>query len=114
MKLCDNGKKRFNLAAIEGSAAYLAPEVLLHDNDFVPASDVWAMCCTAIQWFTGRCPWSCGVTDVKTIRAKQKEKAEPDELRNVPLGVRKILKRGLNYSAVQRPSAGEMKHMLSK
>ena len=127
VKLCDFGLVHLKTHAeitmegdrAVGTPAYTAPEVLVGvpmGNKILPqlCSDVWAMSCSAVEWFSGRFLWKLGgKQDLKKyVKARLKTNSPPDELRSVVESVRKILKLGLDYEWKKRPSAERMKQLM--
>ena len=124
MKLSDFGlvhcKAHASDTWAEGSVStigYRSPEMLIgFPFGHIPVcmaqlqSDVWAMCCTAVEWFTGQFPWTLQETQdpKKQIKMKQESQSPPDGLSNVPERVRQRLSSGLEYNPGNRPSAQRM------
>ena len=131
VKLCDFGLARFKSHAtitwaghegIGGTFAFMAPEVLIGVQQQgqmkrmkpQPSSDVWAMCCTNIKWFTKKHPWiySDQLDFRQDVEQKQKARLLPEQLQNVPEGMAEILTKGLDYDHTTRPSAEHMIDMI--
>ena len=106
---------------VGGTFPYTAPEVLVGVPDKgkmmpQPCSDIWSMCCTLIEWYTGEHPWTYqATTDTprKQVKTKQKAGQQPDKLVNVPRDVRSVLAMGLKYRYEERPSASQMREAFS-
>ena len=127
VKLCDFGLVRSKThTAITmaggravGTVAYTAPEVLVgfpvgNKITAQPSSDVWAMSCSAVEWFSGKFPWKQDPKQElkKYVKARQKTQSPPDELCRVVESVRNILKLGLDYKFTKRPNAERMKQLM--
>lgn len=102
-----------------GTPAYTAPEVLVGvpvGNKIMgqPCSDIWAMSCSAIEWFNGEFLWKLDKKEdlKKYIKAKQKTQSPPDALCRVVESVQNVLKLGLDYEFTKRPNAERMKQLL--
>eukprot|EP00918_Siedleckia_nematoides_P027144 GHVU01058472.1.p1 GENE.GHVU01058472.1~~GHVU01058472.1.p1 ORF type:complete len:156 (-),score=12.24 GHVU01058472.1:1334-1801(-) len=107
-----------------GPIPYMAPEVLVGVTDEAtgtkkrmmpqPFSDVWGMCCTAVELYTGNHPWiySGEESIQKQVNKKQKAKQSPEQLENVPHQVRKAVTVGLHYDYTKRPTALQMEQLV--
>ena len=127
-KLCDFGLSRYKSHAtatmqsergVGGTLPYMGPEVLVGSPGKgklkpQPATDVYAMCCAAVQWFTGKHIWTYSGSESykKQIKNKLKNHQLPDQLTNVPQQVSAILTPGLDYDYTKRPSAAAMRDCL--
>ena len=106
---------------VGGTFPYTAPEVLVGVPDkgkmlSQPSSDIWSMCCTLIEWYTGEHPWTYQATTdkpKKQVKNKQKAGQQPDQLTKVSSDVRSVLAVGLTYLYEERPSASQMKEAFS-
>eukprot|EP00920_Eleutheroschizon_duboscqi_P042246 GHVT01101035.1.p1 GENE.GHVT01101035.1~~GHVT01101035.1.p1 ORF type:complete len:141 (-),score=0.78 GHVT01101035.1:964-1386(-) len=129
VKLCDFGLARFKEHStvtwmgqgVGGTISYMAPEVLVGVPGRgrmmpQPCADVWAMCTTAVEWFTAQPPWTFtkGVNQREQVKNKQKAKQLPDQLHTIPTKVADVLRAGLDYDYRKRPPAAEMRDMLGR
>ncbi|KAF5938771.1 hypothetical protein HYC85_023030 [Camellia sinensis] len=78
-RLTEKGRK----LGIRGTALYMAPESIRHE-DYEPEADIWALGCTILELLTGKEPWKCDRnTERVTILFKI---ASTQEIPEIPSG----------------------------
>ncbi|KAI7993554.1 Mitogen-activated protein kinase kinase kinase 17 [Camellia lanceoleosa] len=78
-RLTEKGRK----LGIRGTALYIAPESIRHE-DYEPEADIWALGCTILELLTGKEPWKCDRnTEIVTILFKI---ASTQEIPEIPSG----------------------------
>ncbi|CAL5432126.1 unnamed protein product [Camellia sinensis] len=71
------------IADLGGTALYMAPESIRHE-DYEPEADIWALGCTILELLTGKEPWKCDRnTERVTILFKI---ASTQEIPEIPSG----------------------------
>jgi hypothetical protein len=114
VKLSDFGSSRFfkEITAgdrLEGTADYLAPEVLRGRN-VSPASDLWSFACTLYQMLAGRVPiWAGDDPGIKPPSAAE-EKKEADDIARMSASERAAHREGV----MKRHEEAQKANMLSK
>lgn len=116
VKVCDFGlSKAINLASelmttrgrirACGTQSYMAPEIILNNEEATIHSDIWSMGCTLTELYTGKRTWEkVQNMGIKNILRRN----YVPELSKVPDYLRTMLSSCFNYTANKRPSAGVM------
>jgi hypothetical protein len=104
-----------------GTAAYMAPEVILNEPHF--KSDVWAYACTLLQLWLGRSPWSGGdrhfsaQDSIPLMFYIANEDVVPyteAQLENTPRWLQRIAQRAFEREVEKRCTIGEIIGILNE
>ncbi|CAL5432112.1 unnamed protein product [Camellia sinensis] len=97
-RLTEKGSK----LGIRGTALYMAPESIRHE-DYEPEADIWALGCTILELLTGKEPWKCDRnTERVTILFKI---ASTQEIPEIPSGFSEEAKDFLKKCLVRDPKS---------
>lgn len=104
-----------------GTAAYMAPEVILNEPHF--KSDVWAYACTLLQLWLGKAPWSGGERrfsaqdSIPLMFYIANEEAVPytqEQLEHTPRWLQRIAQRAFEREVDKRCTMGEIIGILNE
>lgn len=99
-----------------GTPSYQAPEVRVQLQSAKPPADIWSLCCTYVELYSGEEIWDVkldedDVSSVDLITNFMRRKELPHGLihlnakDNVPSAIKDFIKEGLQYDITLRPTA---------
>ena len=120
IKLCDLGIAKVNelnsqLVTTQGkkrtigTPLYMAPEILLFQNEATEFSDMWSLSCTIVECYNNSSVWKLEEYDnpYDQFQTFLKTESVPD-LTNVPKYLEEIIEKGFSYKENSRPFAKDI------
>lgn len=116
-KICDMGSSRSDEMPLElvteagktcnGTIAYTAPEILLHDESGKAPADIWALACIIIELYDEDDVWKVAGNrfDLKEAYSEILRVAQKPDFYNVPAVLRNIIESCFEHDASKRPTA---------
>eukprot|EP00057_Strongylocentrotus_purpuratus_P031361 XP_784379.3 PREDICTED: E3 ubiquitin-protein ligase MIB2 isoform X1 [Strongylocentrotus purpuratus] len=123
--LCDLGlahiktrstMSRATVVAARGTVTYMPPECCTSDDgnmSATSASDVWALACTFLEFFTGQSVWPRTINRMALIRRFMGDDVMPATVDKLQPNIKKILKPCFQKELSKRPSAESMMQQFS-